>query len=545
MLNTSFFKKILLAASVILLYSCDKDYNVVGSDLIGDNGFDYEIYDSNVIAYNQKITPVASNNLALNALGIYDDPAFGTNTANFVTQVNLSSYAPTIGEEAVIDSVVMTIPYFSHVEKVNTDGSSTFILDSISGSTDGKLKLSVYESGYYLKAYDPNSQFQDQQLYYTNENSTVDNLKGTLLNDAADQTENGQFFFNKKQIVITTKDTVTDKETKTYRKPEMRLHLNKDYFQNKILNASASNLASANAFNNYFRGLYFKVEKSGASPSNMALLNFKDTESKITIYYKAKTASTTDDEKIKEAKNIAISLTGNTISLQEESNPSINYSNATNTANINTVTGDDKLYLRGGQGSMAILELFSKTDQIGYDANGNLTGANGVSDELDDLRQRYKNNELLINEANLTFYIDTELMKNSDEPNRIYLYDLTNKQALIDIIEPSLFDGILTKNTTTEKGISYKVRITDQIRNLVKNTDSTNVKLGLVVTQSIAALSFNKLKTPITIPNTDVVIPQVPQGSVMNNRGTILYGGTTNVDSTKRLKLQIYYTKPN
>lgn len=544
MLNTSFFKKIAVAASVVLLCSCDKDYNVVGSDLIGDNDFDYEIYNSNVTAYNQKITPIASNNLASNALGIYDDPAFGTNTANFVTQVNLSSYAPTIGAEAVIDSVVMTVPYFSHVATLNTDGTSTYELDSISGAANGKLKLSVFESGYYLKTYDPNSEFQDQQLYYTDENATIDNLKGNLLNDSANKSENEQFFFSNKQIVISTKDETTEVVTKTYNAPEMRLHLNNDFFKNKILNASPSNLASASAFTNYFRGLYFKVEKSGTEPSNMAVIDFK-TNGKITIYYKAKTDITTDDESVKEAKTITINLSGNTISLLEESNSKVNYTNATNSANINTVSGDDKLYLRGGQGSMAVIELFSKTDQIGYDANGNLTGPNGVSDELDDLRQRYKNNELLINEANLVFYIDADQMKDSNEPNRIYLYDLTNNQALLDIFVPSLFDGLLSKNTTTERGTSYKVRITDQIRSLIKNTDSTNVKLGLVVTESIGVIGYNKLKTPITIPNTDVVLSQAPKGSVMNPRGTILYGGTDNVETAKRLKLQIYYTKPN
>ena len=65
MYNTSFFKKILLIATVAVFYSCDKDFNALGDDIIGDNhfGLEPELYD--VKAYNQKVTPVLSNNLEI------------------------------------------------------------------------------------------------------------------------------------------------------------------------------------------------------------------------------------------------------------------------------------------------------------------------------------------------------------------------------------------------------------------------------------------------------------------------------------------------
>ena len=535
--KTSFFKKIAFAASVLLLCSCDKDYNVVGSDLIGDNNFDFETYTSNVLAYNQKVTAVESNNLKTNALGIYDDPAFGTNTANFVTQVSLSSYAPTIGESPEIESVILTIPYFSHVSGTNDDGTTEYALDSISGDTNGKLKLSIYESGYYLRNLDPSTNFQTSQLYYTDQNALIDSYKkGTPLNNSEDKKENDQFFFDNSQIAITTTDADTQKETTTYRKPEMHLNLDKTFFQDKILYANSSDLASADAFTNYFRGLYFKVEKSGSNASNQAMMDF--SQGTITITYKAKTASTEDDEATTEEKTLVLNLTGNTINLLEESNSTTNYTNATTSPN--TSTGDDKLYLRGGQGAISVIELFDKTDLIGYDENGNITtGSNGVSDELDNLRIRYKKNQLLINEANLIFYIDSDQMKNSNEPYNIYLYDLTNNVAIADLYTPALYGGTLITDKTTSKGASYKIRLTDHIRNLIKNTDYKNVTLGLAVTESLAVTGSNKLKTA------NPVFSQIPKGSVMNPRGTILFGSTTNAPEDKRLKLQIYYTKPN
>jgi hypothetical protein len=71
---------------------------------------------------------------------------------------------------------------------------------------------------------------------------------------------------------------------------------------------------------------------------------------------------------------------------------------------------------------------------------------------------------------------------------------------------------------------------------------SKNVKLGLVVTESIAAITNAKLETPVT-GNNDIEFS--PLASVMNPLGTILYGSSLNVPENKRLKLKIYYTKPN
>jgi hypothetical protein len=46
----SFFKKILVVASVVL-YSCDKDYNEIGGDLIGENNFGLEKQTYDVLAF--------------------------------------------------------------------------------------------------------------------------------------------------------------------------------------------------------------------------------------------------------------------------------------------------------------------------------------------------------------------------------------------------------------------------------------------------------------------------------------------------------------
>ena len=72
--------------------------------------------------------------------------------------------------------------------------------------------------------------------------------------------------------------------------------------------------------------------------------------------------------------------------------------------------------LKGGEGVMAEIELF-KND-------------NGV-----DLLEEIRSKEWLINEANLSIYIDKDMLSSSGgiiEPSRLYLYDIKNKAPVID-----------------------------------------------------------------------------------------------------------------
>lgn len=245
MLKNSFFKTIPFLLFIVLLNSCDKELNVVGEDLIGDNNFDIQKSEFDVVAYNQKLGPIQSNNLETNALGVYNNPSFGTTNANFVTQLTLASEGITFDASATIKSVVLSVPYFVDKTKTVTDastGASTYVLDSIYGPDKAKMKLSVYESGYYMRDLDPESQFTQSQKYYTNQLSDFDQLKvGSPLNDASNTAENSQFFFDPVEHVVVT--TTDGKETTTRSAPAMQLNLNAAFFTNKILKAPTTALS--------------------------------------------------------------------------------------------------------------------------------------------------------------------------------------------------------------------------------------------------------------------------------------------------------------
>ncbi|WNM19794.1 DUF4270 domain-containing protein [Flavobacterium capsici] len=558
----SFFLRFFTVLTAIIVVSCDKDFNEIGTDIVGGDNDHYlfdKYADASIKAYNQKLGPVAMHNLPINPLGIYKNPVFGTTTSGFVSQLEMASGSinrvfnntdPDLYQELpVIDSVILNVPYYSKLLSTDSDGLKTYRLDSIYGGNETKMKLSVYESNYFLRDLDPSSQFTEQQVFY-NDNQEVENQKNPfVLNNSTNTKENTQFFFDKSEHKTTVLNS-SNVEVPTRTAPSMRLHLDKTFFYNKILNAPSGQLVNNAVFKNYFRGLYFKVEDLGTS-NNMAMINFSNA--KATIYYredKKVTNSTTNVVTFeKTSKTFEMNFAGNRVSLQSNSNEDLDY-----LAAANSTSEASKLYLKGGQGSMAIIDLF-----------GPDTDNNGVADELEQI----KNNGWLINEANLTFYIDKTAMSNTQaiEPNRIMLYDLNNSTVLVDyLIDQSQSgrypkqnkfihggillddDGVFVKQIKDEntgiisnKGTKYKIRLTSHIKNLIKN-DSTNVRLGLVVTESINTIGYTKLKTPIGD------IKKVPQMSVLSPVGTILYGTNIpvgDINYGNRLKLEIYYTKPD
>src|SRR6478609_8480357 len=201
----------------MVFISCDQEFNTIGADLVGDEHFDFSTYTPALKAYSLKTNEVQTNNLPINPLGFYKNPYFGETKANFVTQVAIATSQPKFGTNVQVENVVLYVPYFSTVESTNTDGSKVYSLDSIYSKNEvskvSKMKLSVYENGFYLDSYGGANQ-DIAAKYYSNEDNTIDSQKrgadsnnnpdpsGQRLNNSTDVAENDQFFFNKDEIVV-------------------------------------------------------------------------------------------------------------------------------------------------------------------------------------------------------------------------------------------------------------------------------------------------------------------------------------------------------
>jgi hypothetical protein len=565
-------KKSIFKISSLLLFvlfiSCDKDFNSLDSDVIGEDHFKLEDEEVSLVAYSKATGPVQTNNLPLNALGVYNNTKFGVTKAHFVTQVELGTENPSFGYNPVIDSVYLYVPYFVDSDfTTETSGERIYELESIYGDAEtGKFKLSVVENGYYLRDFDPTDNLQSSQKYYSNDKPLIDPFKGTeILNNSSATSQNNEFYFSKKELyiyktngaglyvdsngaVLSNQNDVSLRVIKERKSPGMWLDLKNSFFQQKIIDATASgNLFNNNSFKNYFRGLLFEVEEINPGQGALAILDFSRAELKI--LYKASADPTVENPNpvrtrrefsLKMGYNASSTLRNNSINFLEHTNSS-DYTSGL--AAANEVTGSERLYIKGGNGSVAFIDLFDAT-------------------ELQTLRNNVANNNWLVNDARLTFYVDKSQMLNvSDEPERIYIYDATNNIVLLDYTYDSstssdpknnkvVFGGIIEREVDEpKKGIKYTVRITEHIKSVLKvDSDGEymdNIKIGISVTESINLVSTAMLKTPFTANGLE--IKSIPLASILNPLGTVLYGNviTDPLDEDKKLKLNIYFTKPN
>lgn len=554
-----------LVLSALVLTSCDQEFNEIGSGIVDDDHFAFlPDNTSTVKAYTLGTGVVQSNNLPLNSLGHYENPVFGKVTANFVTQIELGTVNPIFDADRnpILDSVVLTIPYFS----TKTSGNAAAVvyeIDSLKGS--GAINLKVYESGYVLNSLDPEQNFTTQQRYFTDNTNIELSKKGSILNNSSDVKQNTAFdpsaAESAKEFITFKVDrglkTIVPKEVEARVAPRIRLKLDMAFFQQKIMNAPAGKLLNNSVFKEYFRGIYFQADK--VTEGTLMQLDF--SKGNITLHYheyarlidgvpekyEASVDDTYGGQPKLTAKTLVLNFSGNSVSLlKTENSPAYN----AGIANPNKAEGDANLYLKGGEGSIAVIDLFG-ADNFGKDG---LTGEpDGVADELNIIRGK----GWLINEANLTFFVDREKIGTAPEPQRLYLFDLNNKRPLVDYsIDNSgnsarpkeakvIHDGILQKEGAA--GIKYRIRITDHIRNLIRK-DSTNVRLGLSITEAISLASNVRLKTPIIETAPEFKIDRIPAASLFSPLGTILYGSNlapNNANYAKRLKLEIYYTKAN
>ena len=153
----------------------------------------------------------------------------------------------------------------------------------------------------------------------------------------------------------------------------------------------------------------------------------------------------------------------------------------------------------------------------------------------------------IINEAFIEFFVNSSF-NNEDEPDRIYIYNYENNTPLIDYyLDQSIssttinakinhLEPLKRDSTSNGEGISYKIRITEHLNNIILR-DSSNAKLGLAVISDIAAIQNRLSKMKVVLQKVSLPDPLFP-------RGTILHGNLSNsVD--KRPKIKIYYTEPD
>ncbi|RZN84699.1 MAG: DUF4270 domain-containing protein [Winogradskyella sp.] len=542
---------LVLASIAITFIACDKDFTTIDSDIINEEtatNFNTTSEKFDVISYTDRLSPVQTSGLGLNMLGVFNDPTYGQTVASVVTQVNTGLVNPTFGDNVILDSVVLSIPFFSRSIGLTEDNNIEYEIDSVLPREDSynPIKLSIYENSYFLRDFDPNEDFDISQSYFSNKSASAteqigpSDLEFTLIDEIE------TLDISEQEVVLTdgdeTEPIITQRLT-----PRIRIVWDKNvtedddainYWTQKILDQEGeATLSNPNNFNDYFRGLYFRAEPVNNNGSLM-LLNLSQQDANVTLFYSFDSPTVTGE---RDQATYILTFSPTRANFFEN-NFNLPF------ADGDEVQGDSRLYLKGGEGALASISLFDGENSDDDNTTDNTFEAfRKQFINLDD-EGNFESSRRLINEANLVFYVDEDLVE-GEEPQRLYLYNKTNGGPLVDYFEdtqnntlPSVSIpnhlGVLTRDETTGQG-RYKMKITSHINNLLLN-NTENVELGIAVSGNV---NLEATVPQYRVQETGSGAETLPVSSVITPRGTVLHGNNNeDTNISKRLFLEIFYT---
>ena len=601
-MNLIINKIFLILILIFSLFSCKTEFNQNGYELLSDKILTSSSFSAPVYFENKEISDIQTNNTTHYQLGNFKHSFFGQFSSQIISQLTIpnnpifgrfsqdvedsqSNDPFVIQENEKINEVFLEIPFFVNNDDSDGDGvidqfdsdpndiysdsdldgvsdfdeslnltdplnvdtdsdgisdlddedntvfysteNSQYRVDSIYGNRLSNLNLKVNELTYYLSNLDPDNNFETSLKYFSSDDFLSKGFYGKTLYD-----DQFQLDFNEIRLNYKTDDPKTDDidETKTIETrltPRLRIPLDIEFFQSKIIDKEGSrNFSNQLDFSNYLRGIIVQITDS--SDDIYLLLNFSNALIRINYEFDRYNNNLTDsdlsdDFVYKDYNSFIIETNG------------ITFNNFKKSTNNNIKDGDkSKIYLKGGLGHIAKIRLFES------DLNKNST-------LLDSIR----NNNWLINEANLVFYVDQEEILNWDNEelaDRIFLFDMDNSSVILDYDIDNSTQSLNNRNKYFYGGIleyddngipyRYKFRITEYLRELLKNDDFENSDLGLSLTSDI----LNKQFCSAILKNDSEKI-NIPVASVLNPMGTILVGTNPKIENLeKKLKLEIFYT---
>ncbi len=597
---------VLLSISLVII-SCDKDYHAVGSELLLGTALHTKTYVAPIYSYQNKVNYYQTDGLPLAQLGKLELPGLGTSEASITAKL-VASANPTFGnysqqrenegdneDPAVIDEketvsgVFLEIPFFNNTNDQDGDGvidaldidpldrdsdtdgdgltdynetvanlnplsddsdgdgilddvdldnktyeyeNQVYEIDSVYGNRQAPFGLKVYELKYYLSQYDPAADFEKESKFFSNTDFYERGFYGETLHNDSYQLNLEELRFNYTEDNPETED-VDERQTVAVRlTPRIRVPLDKDFFQKKILDKEGDAVFSnSDSFSQHLRGLIIQ-----ADPSNEDLYMLLDiANALIRIEYtydhvdtNSTPTNTADDVKSQRSKTFILNFGLHFSTIKTDN---INSRVDQEIAAGELLKPSENIYL-SGNGLFSTLRLFEKES------------------EEDQLLNMLRENQWLINEANVVLYINQDQyssLEKSQFPDRLYLYKYKTGFPLSDFSidntenvslknrDKYIYGGILELDDA-DRPYRYKFRITDHINRLIKK-DSTNISLALVPSNGFSSLNFKRAQTA------GEQFINYPATAVLNPKGVILHGSESQNHPEGGLKLEIFYTE--
>lgn len=515
--------------------SCEKDLEDIAVSLTGDKPFEAGDTIIGVIAYHRNVdSSRVDNNIStqvpLYLLGVNNSAKFGFLKGDILAQLNLPLTGADFGDNAVIDRVVLDIPYFATRdgdqnavdpdsglpvldENNDTIQVPNFTLDSIYGNKNLAFTVSVNELGTFLNSLDPNDPSKSNSYFSDKEYLLNDKLhESSFLAD-----RNDTVLYVERRFLDDDPSTVDDIDTiiASNSAPSIKFDLDKDFFKNRFVDhGNSSDFASNANFTRYFRGLYISAEGIDGS-----LMNLRGSNATMTIYYTNEEIDSEEDDEdlnyngitgeddvLVRTKRSQIYTFGGVISGHYERSYSGSEVEMALT-NPDMVYGSEKLYVQGAAGSEVIIEVLDQ-------------------ESVDQLRQE----NVLINEANIIVYVDGD---QGEVPERLFLYQTDFHSLITDAYNvrfgEEAFGGKLEYDAdgNPEK---YKFRITDYLSRVLDADDP--IPMSKLTLRNYLSTDSPNLSLLDTVSKDWNWIP----------KGVVLYGNRPE-DNDKRIKLELYYSE--
>ena len=595
-------KNILCLLVLALLGSCNKEYFSAGIEIYDSQFIDIQSISFPIYSYQKKIDRVQSNNLSNVHLGQYSDETLGIIKSSFVSQLDVTNLdifgdfsqatedkgsdtdIRIIDEEEELINVYLDIPFFNNSNDKDSDGvidlydvdpnnsssdsdgdgisdidelraelnplssdsdgdgildgddtenegydssKRVYEIDSVFGNRDATFNLKVHELKYYLSPLDPSNNFESESEYYSDINFYDNGHAGRLLFD-----QNINLDFNEVPVLFFNDDPETInnelEDINYYETPRLRVPLDINFFQSKIIDLEGQDqLINKANFNNHLRGLIVQAENF--SDDLYMILDISNAgivlEYNYNFYNTNGTTDQSDDIIERKTKTNSIPLGGIYIN---------QYNNLLNNNGLVEEGLTNKILLNGSD-YISKLKLFSEN-----------------SLELTDELIKFKEEDALINEANIVLFIDKSLGSPDIKtlPKRLYLYSYNDGAPIEDYnkdfteaftesevnVNKYVFGGLLQYDSDNNP-ISYKFNVTNHIANIIRY-DSLNIDLGLTVTSDV-----NDVNVKNAFLSDEQKI-KLPAHSLTFPFPVILNGSSSgNLETENGLKLEILFSK--
>lgn len=609
MVRTASVTSLAILFLVTLLHSCEKDFHQVSGRLFESEMLQSQSLIVPVNTFQEGVSAVESSGLPLAQLGQINHPVFGNSQAKIVSQLSIGTdpffgnfrqlieenpnedNASQIPENEKVKAVYLEIPFFTNQLDSDNDGvvdafdvdpndpnsnsdsdnltdleesranlnplnpdsdgdgildhedddnagydseDSVYEIDSLYGNPEARFNLKVTNLTYYLNTLDPTLNFEKDQLYYSNQDFYEDGFYDQVLFDDQIELNFDELRFLYKEDDPETEDVDETTQIETRLSPRLRVPLEASFFQEHVLDKEGDPVLANNSnFNEYVRGIIIQTDQF--TEDLYMLLDISNGAIKMEYTFDEYDTNGTvdnadDDSIITSEKTFEIALDG--IQVNTLKNSRFDATIAQRIALSESGQQADKLFIKSGQ-------WHGRVRLFGAESGGINTFL------LDSLR----NQNQLINEAKLSFYVDANYNTNADlVPPRLYLYDLQNGNSLLDQntdnsesltgtnLSKSRYGGILELNESN-KPYRYVFKITEHISNIIRS-DSTNIDLGIVVSADINDVSFRATK------NENQTKIKYPTSSLLNPLGVVLIGSKPEANQEdKKVQLELLFTK--